>query len=583
MTIQPLTSLAARDTRVTAAAAAASPSRDFDRLNLCLAQQARIFLPVAELIAREIAYETGSLHEPWTLDAPQYREEDLANWTTMFGAEERPVAKWRVGTRAYKTVGSWFSSPPPAPAPRADAVVQVEYLSESACQKPWRSALSIPEGAAAAASSSGPADDSFRMIWGRVEQQAGLHPGADEETAVFIGFRGTANNDGWAADFANPGPHGLHPGEQRFHKLANERDLFWPALNYALERARDTGKKARILITGHSLGGSDCERYAALFTWMLAHAVERNPTIQDHIAGVTVVPFNSPGTSRSYGEVFAAAAEALEHHGIDAVCIDMKQDGDTVQKAAQSRISLGAPRHSTIIKMKIAGLLDAHTAFMTIEASKDSSGQTPHHFSVLKYQLQAELSPVERAVGSQISGETGRLRQRALNLFTGVLPTVTRKVFARPEQLTEARTVTDDEISDELVETMNRLGIQTDSEMEQMKARDLTQGLNTPISNLIAELVKQHCAAKLQQSAYQDQRYLSDADEVVFEFTIDPAKVARDLQIIFGGERLPLSIQLIIDREGAADPQRILELGELDHCGGLESTAAAAASSSDVD
>jgi hypothetical protein len=585
MTIQPLSTLASRSAQ-SAAAAAAAP-REVDPVNVALAHQARIYLPVAEVIAREIAYEsTGSLFHNWTLEAPHFRASDVDNWTTMFGDQPAPVASWRVVTRALQSM----TSSEPQAAERGDVTISIDHVSESHSEGPFQdihaaiSRLPVrlvedhfeaePEApnAAAAGSSSSPKalrDDSFRMIWGRIAQDERLHPKAEEETSVFVGFRGTVMNDkdGWAADLMNNGEDGLHPGEVRFHKLAAQRRLFQQALDYALEQARETNKKARILITGHSLGGSDCERFGALFAYLLAYVIRQRPEIRDRIAGITVVPFNSPGTFKAYGELFQLAAQELMQVGIEAICIDMKQHRDTVQKACGSRLSIAAPDFSTIIKMKNGSIGSWHSDYMTIQPKE------PRRFAVVSQKLDAELSPLERAEKHQIS-QDGEGKYWLFNQWTGLVTKAANAIFNRSAQLQTAGFISNDEISDAIVRTLNE-AVQTDE-------RDQRQRLDEEMAIGIAALVQRDCHERLKTAEYAAHEWLEDKDQVLMA---TPTTMRNALAILYAGLTgpLPHAVQAIIDIDGdeftTQQLERVVHLAQVDLSRpNLTESAAAAAS-----
>jgi hypothetical protein len=583
MTIQPLTTLASRGAQGAAAAAAAP--RGLDPVSVALAYQARIYLPVAEVIAREIAYDAaGSLFHDWTIEAPHFHASDVNDWTTMFGDETAPVASWRIASRAIQ----WLKRSEPQAAERADVTVSIDHVSESRSEGPFqpiRAAISrrpvnvvenyfedeseVPHAAAAGSASSPKElrDDSFRMIWGRIAHDASLNPKADEETSVFVGFRGTVmkDKDGWAADLMNNGENGLHPGEVRFHQLASQRRLFQQALDYALEQANTSGKKARILITGHSLGGSDCERFGALFTFLLAHTIKQRPEIRDQIAGITVVPFNSPGTFQAYGELFQLAAQELHQEGIEAVCIDMKQHNDTVQKASGSRLSVAAPDFSTIIKMKNGSFGTWHSDPMTIQRKEG------RRFAVVSHKLNGELSSLERAAKHQIS-QDGEGKYWLFNHATGFVTQAARAIFQREGQLQDAGFICDDQICDAIVQTLNAAA-QTDE-------RDQRQTLHHEVAQSVAALVRRDCRARLQDMEYEDHKWLADTDEVLMA---ESTKMGDDLQILYAGLTRPRAVQAIIDRAGGEltteDLKRVVSLARLDlsMTNATEPAAAAAA------
>jgi hypothetical protein len=462
-----------------APAAAVAPPRAQD---VTLAQQARIYVPVAEMIARQIAYdEADALHQEWTLSAPSFDPQNCQDWRTMY-TEGRPqlsrvlVDAFTESAREEEFIctgapieatpvestlkGRWLGSGPPHliedcySAARTPAQLECAVAPPAAAPADEASAnpaddwvfveseeevIDFTHSPASAAASSAPRrDESFRMIWGRIVQHHDLNPNAANETSCFIGFRGTYNGDGWAADFYTPSDGGLHPGEMRFHQLVKSKHLFENPLRHALSESQRTGKKARILITGHSLGGSDCERYAALFCHLVSRIAADDPSIRDHLAGITVIPFNSPGTHSIYGELFRAAAEALNGYGIEVACVDMKQHSDTVQKASSSRISLGAPDCSAIVKMRNARLGLWHIDPMTIQGHG-------RKFKVVKAPLPGELSALDRAQGSQISHE-GRLYYRVLNGVKGVVTTVAKLVLDRPGLMTTPGYRSDEEI-----------------------------------------------------------------------------------------------------------------------------------------
>lgn len=484
-----------------------------------LAEQARIYIPVAEVISRQIAYdEADYLDREWTLTAPSFHARACENWRTMYAEGSRQLSRVLVDAFTesaredeYVLTGAPREATPIEVASRGRWVkgkcpdIMSDYFAYSRDTDAAASAASAaaphPDPAdewvvvdqnvveedidcthaseSAAASSAPRRDESFRMIWGRIVQHPDLNPHSARETSCFIGFRGTYNGDGWAADFYTPSDGGLHPGEVRFHQLVESKKLFENPLRHALREAQRTGKKARILITGHSLGGSDCERYAALFCHMVAQISEQDPTLRDHLAGITVIPFNSPGTHPIYGELFQAASDKLEAAGIQVACVDMKQHGDTVQKASSSRISLGAPACSAIVKMRNARAGLWHIDPMTIRGEG-------RKFSVIEDPLNGERSPLAHAKGSQICPE-GRIYYRVLNRLKGAVPKIARLILDRKELITTPGYQSDEAIREQARTTADQLALRwTRTELAQAVAarilpaaidRELARGL----------------------------------------------------------------------------------------------------------